>query len=65
MLHLFGADDYYFEGLYEHGWAAGDWGQWMDRIRDPFLQRCVMFRCGMPLADLAVDDQTAQKVGWM
>jgi hypothetical protein len=65
LLHLFGADDFYFEGRYDQGWYAGQVGEMLDAGRFRFLERCVMFRSGVPLRELSVDDQTAQKIGWL
>ncbi len=65
LLHLFGADDFYFDGQSDTGWYAGQLGQLLDAGRFQFLQRCVMFRSGIPLRELSVDDQTAQKIGWL
>ena len=65
LLHLFGADDYYFNGQFSCGSYAGQIGEWLDAARFGFLRRCVMFSSGAPLRELAVDDQTAQKIGWL
>jgi len=65
LLHLFGADDFYFDGQFDKGWYAGQVGELLDAGRFGFLQRCVMFRTATPLRELAVDDQTAQKIGWL
>ena len=65
LLHLFGADDYYFNGQFTSGSHAGQIGEWLDAARFGFLRRCVMFCSGATLRELAVDDQTAQKIGWL
>jgi hypothetical protein len=65
LLHLFGADDFYFGGRFEKGWYAGQLGELLDSGRLRFLERCVMFHASVPLRELAVDDLTAQKIGWL
>jgi hypothetical protein len=65
LLHLFGADDYYFDGRYDAGLYSGQVGEWLDAARFGFLRRCVMFRSCESVRELSVDDQTAQKIGWL
>ena len=54
-----------FQWPIDEGWYAGHVGELLDAGRFGFLERCVMFRSGVPLRELSVDDQTAQKIGWL
>lgn len=55
LLHLFGADDYYSE-----------YSQTLDQLKCLFIFQSVMFYGGwLPLDELAVDDLTAQNIGWL
>jgi hypothetical protein len=58
LLHLFGADDFYF-GAY-----------WGDNCHEPelrkqLLDRCIMFNTSPDISDSRVDDLTAQNIGWL
>ena len=59
ILHLFGADNFYFSGRFYGGWS-----EHLDLKRQAFLRRCVMFTADQSLSELCVDDQTGQKIGW-
>ena len=59
ILHLFGADDFYFRGRVD-----GQWGEQLDNDRARFLSGCVMFDSDRPLEDLNIDEQTGQQIGW-
>jgi hypothetical protein len=65
LLHLFGADDFYFDSRFRSGSYSGHIGKLLDSDNSHWLQRCVMFRTCVPLRELSVDDQTAQKIGWL
>lgn len=58
LLHLFGADDFYF---------AAYWGRSYNELplRQQLLNDCIMFTTKSELSQSFVDDLTAQNIGWM
>ena len=56
LLHLFGANDLYHTGALSES---------INEARSRLLWRSIMFNCDTPLRQLAVDEQTAQCIGWL
>ena len=60
LLHLFGANDFPFSSYFDNASSRSH-----DELRKKLLWRSIMFNCDAPLGHLAVDEQTAQCIGWL
>jgi len=60
LLHLFGAYDLQFSS-YSDSPSSRQW----DQVRRTMLRRSIMFDVNGPLRQFAIDDQTAQCIGWL